>query len=99
MFNVHFYVINFFLRREIPITTYKFELNELEKMDDCVTRIHYEIHQLRRYKHNNKRDAYTLHQIEDTVKTKRKLIADLRDLTQAWDYIPMCVADLLEPLE
>lgn len=68
-------------------------------MDYYITRFHYESHQLRRYKRTNKHDVNTLREMEDTVKTKRKLIDDLRDLTKAWDYVPMCAADLLEPLE
>nr|AGQ20149.1 AsIV-cont00035-ORF2 [Apophua simplicipes ichnovirus] len=68
-------------------------------MDDFILKFQLEIFHFRKYKRDVNRDAHSTRDMEDAAKTKLKLLGQLRDLTQTWEYVPMCAADLLEQLE
>lgn len=91
-------VYNFlsFSRSTIPITPYHEEPCQLQQMDDLIDKIQYHCLYLKIYKREKKDDPKRIAEVEDTQKTKEKLIGQLHELVKNWPYVPLCVEDLLE---
>lgn len=67
-------------------------------MDEIITKIQFESLHLHIYKRYSADEEQKQKQLADTLKTKTKLLKELRMLVKDWPYVPFCAEALLDDL-